>query len=74
MVSAAVAQESTGTISGAATDPSGAVVPQAEIIVTNVQTGVARNGHSNSGGLFVLTNLAVGNYTLTAKATRFQKV
>ena len=72
MVSAAVAQESTGTISGAATDPSGAVVPQAEIIVTNVQTGVERNVRSNSGGLFVLTNLAVGNYTLTAKATGFK--
>src|SRR6185312_1675977 len=72
MVSAAVAQESTGTISGAATDPSGAVVPQAEITVTNVQTGVERNVRSNSGGLFVLTNLAVGNYTLTAKATGFR--
>jgi hypothetical protein len=72
MVSAAIAQESTGTISGAATDPSGAVVPQAEITVTNVQTGVERKVSSSSSGLFVLTNLAVGNYTLTAKATGFK--
>jgi outer membrane receptor protein involved in Fe transport len=72
MVSAAIAQESTGTISGVATDPSGAVVAQAEITVTNVQTRVERNVRSNSDGLFVLTNLAVGNYTLTAKATGFK--
>ena len=72
MVSAAIAQESTGTISGTATDPSGAVVPQAEITVTNIQTGVERKISSNSSGLFVLTNLAVGNYTLTAKATGFK--
>jgi outer membrane receptor protein involved in Fe transport len=72
-LSATVAQESTGTISGTATDPSGAVVPQAEITVTNVQTGVARKGNSNTDGLFVLTNLTVGNYTLTAQARGFKK-
>jgi outer membrane receptor protein involved in Fe transport len=73
MLSAAYAQESTGTISGTVTDPSGAVVPQAEITVTNVLTGVARKGKSNLSGLFVVTNLAVGNYTLAAEANGFKK-
>ncbi len=73
MVSAALAQESTGSISGTVNDPSGAVVPQAEITVTNVQTGNVRKEHSNSAGLFVATNLAVGDYTVTAEARGFKK-
>jgi len=67
------AQESTGTISGTVTDPSGAVIPQASIVITNVQTGVVRKETTNSSGLFVVTNLAVGNYGLTAEAHGFKK-
>jgi outer membrane receptor protein involved in Fe transport len=67
------AQESTGTISGAVTDPSGASVPQAAIAVINVQTGIERHETSNTNGLFVVTNLPVGNYTLTAEAHGFKK-
>ncbi len=69
----AFAQESTGTISGSVVDPSGAVIPQAEITVTNVQTGVARKEKSNGSGLFVTTNLSVGNYTVVAEAQGFKK-
>jgi outer membrane receptor protein involved in Fe transport len=71
--SSALAQESTGTISGTVTDPSGALIPQADVTVTNVETGIARKEHSNSSGLFVVTNLSVGNYTLTAEAHGFKK-
>ncbi len=73
VLSAAFAQESTGAISGTVTDPSGALVPNAEIIVTNVQTGVVRKQTSNASGFFVVTNLAVGNYSLTAEAQGFKK-
>ena len=73
VVSAAFAQESTGAISGTVTDPSGALVPRAEITITNVQTGVARKETSNANGLFVVTNLPVGNYSLTAEAQGFKK-
>ena len=68
-----LAQESTGTISGTVTDPSGAVIPQAAIVIANVQTGVSRKEASNSSGLFVITNLPVGNYTLSAEASGFKK-
>jgi outer membrane receptor protein involved in Fe transport len=67
------AQESTGTISGSVTDPSGAVVPSAAITVTNTQTGVVRKETTNSSGFFVITNLAVGNYSLTAEASGFKR-
>ncbi len=73
VLSAAFAQESTGAISGTVTDPSGALVPQAAITITNVQTGVVRKETSNASGLFVVTNLAVGNYSLTAEAQGFKK-
>ena len=63
---AGIAQESTGTISGIVTDPSGAPVPQAAITITNSQTGVTRKETTNASGNFVATSLMVGNYDLTA--------
>lgn len=69
----AVAQESTGTISGTVTDPSGAVVPGANVSATNIQTGTVRREKSNGSGLFVITNLAVGNYSLAAEAPGFKR-
>jgi outer membrane receptor protein involved in Fe transport len=68
-----IAQESTGTISGVVTDPSGAPVPQAAITITNNQTGVVRRETSNSSGNFVATNLAVGDYGLSADAHGFKR-
>lgn len=68
----AVAQESTGTISGSVTDPSGAVVPNATVSVTQVETGTTRTTTSNASGLFVVTNLPVGNYSLSTAAHGFK--
>ncbi len=73
LLSAAVGQESTGSISGDVTDPSGAAVPHATIVVTSVQTGVARKVTSSAGGSFVVTNLSVGDYSLTTEAPGFKK-
>ncbi|MGH9620879.1 MAG: carboxypeptidase regulatory-like domain-containing protein [Bryobacteraceae bacterium] len=73
MLPVALAQESTGTISGTITDPSGASVPHATVTIANVQTGIQRTGKSNTRGLFVITNLPVGDYKLTAEAPGFKK-
>ena len=73
LLSAVIAQESTGTISGTVTDPSGGLVPQAGVTVTNVQTSVQRKEVTNSGGIFVITNLAVGDYRLTVEAQGFKR-
>src|SRR5512146_575083 len=61
------------TISGTATDASGAVVPNATITLTNIATGVVRQSTVNSVGAYRFVNIAAGNYTLSATATGFQK-
>lgn len=64
---------SSGTITGTATDPSGAVIPDAVITVVDLSTKVARATVTNKVGLYVLPNVPPGNYTLTATKSGFSK-
>ena len=64
-VTALLAQEITGNISGTVTDPSGSVIPSANVTATNTGTGVARTTQTTSAGVFFLNNLPVGNYRLS---------
>lgn len=68
----ATAQEA--TILGTVTDPSGAAVPNAAIVVTNNDTGVTRNLPTNGEGQYVAPDLAIGNYSVRATATGFKAV
>jgi Carboxypeptidase regulatory-like domain len=62
----------TGAISGVVQDPSGAVVPNAEVRVVNQQTGVlARTLTTDSNGAFAAQLLPVGVYTLSVKSSGF---
>ena len=61
------------TVNGTITDPSGAVVPNVALILTNTATNQQRNAVSNSDGAYRFGNLGIGNYTLAASAPRFQK-
>src|SRR5512135_1579195 len=61
------------TITGTASDSSGAVVPNANITLTNTATGVVRESTVNSVGAYRFGNVAAGTYTLTARAAGFQK-
>jgi len=67
------AQETRGTILGRVSDPSGAVIPGADIRVTNVATGVSAAARSNDIGNFVLPYLIPGTYNLTAELAGFKK-
>ena len=72
--SALHAQTISGTVSGTVRDPSGAVVPNATITVTNTdQNSIVFTGKSNSAGQYTVPFLAVGNYAVTAEAPGFQK-
>ncbi|HEY2934208.1 MAG TPA: TonB-dependent receptor [Acidobacteriota bacterium] len=60
------------TIIGTIKDPSGAVIPGAEVSVTNVATGVSRTTVTGDDGLFRVTNLIPGKYTVKATLTGFK--
>lgn len=62
-----------GTITGLVTDSSGAVVPNATVVVTNTGTGLTQTLHTNSDGIYAAEALPVGNYMVTVEATGFQK-
>src|SRR6202521_208866 len=59
------------TMSGTVTDTSGGVVPDANISVKNVATGIIRMAVTNGSGLFTVPNLQPGPYELTAAASGF---
>ena len=61
----------TGSILGVVTDPSGAVVPLAEVTVRNVDTNVARNVTSNDAGRYEVVALQPGQYDVRAVKTGF---
>ena len=65
------AQEFRGTISGAVTDPSGAVIPGARIVVKESRTGRART-KSDAAGQYVVPFLLPGDYAITATAQGFE--
>ena len=62
----------TGQIVGTAKDPSGAVVPNAEIEVTDVGTANRQTGKSGPDGGFVFPNLQPGHYRILATAPGFE--
>jgi hypothetical protein len=71
---AAIAQVTSGTISGEVKDPSGAMIPNANITVNAPAIGVTRNTTSNDDGLFVVPNLPPGTYNITVEAQGFKKL
>src|SRR5690348_4928677 len=64
------AQSST-SLRGHITDASGAVIPQAEVRLTQVSTATSRSGKSNAEGLYEFPQLQPGTYSLTVAAPGF---
>ena len=67
------AQKDTGTIAGTVTDPSGAVVPGAKVVVKDVDRGGAFTTQTNQSGEYVASPLMVGHYTVTVEHSGFKK-
>ena len=61
-----------GSIQGTITDPSGAAVPQAIIVVKGTDTGEIKTLKSDSAGFYSVGPLIPGNYTVTTTASGFQ--
>jgi hypothetical protein len=67
----AMAQTYRGAINGTVTDPSGAVVPSAQVKATNKATGIEHATLSTSDGQFAFQDLPVGTYTVVVSAQGF---
>ncbi len=65
-------QAANATLTGTITDPNGAVVSGASITATQKSTGVKRETVSNENGLYVLSNMAPGDYELRVEAKGFK--
>ncbi len=68
-----VAQKTSGTLRGVVTDPSGAVLANVPVVVTNTETGVERTVTTNTQGEYVAPELTVGTYKVTVKAPNFKE-
>ncbi|MDW8130628.1 MAG: TonB-dependent receptor [Bryobacterales bacterium] len=68
----ASAQETRGTILGRITDPSGAVIPNVTVRVTNLATNVTFTTRSNNEGIYEIPYLLPGSYRLVAEMPGFR--
>ena len=68
----AFAQLTTADIVGTVTDATGAVIPNAQITVLNLDTHQQRNITSNASGEYQVTTLPVGRYSVTVKVLGFK--
>src|SRR5215469_17116167 len=68
------AQAPTGVISGFVTDPSGARIRAASIVVANEETGLRRTLLTSDAGEYVAPALIPGLYQVTAEAEGFKKI
>lgn len=69
----ALAQETSGSILGTVTDPSGAVIPRAEVVVTNRQTSNQQTTATTGAGIFNFPNLPIGDYDLKVSKEGFKQ-
>ena len=60
------------TIVGTVTDPSGSVVANVKITLTNTDTGIAKVTSTNDAGQYVGVNLHIGHYNVKAEAAGFK--
>jgi len=66
-------QTGSGQIAGAVTDSNGAVVPEANITVIQIETGAKRTLTSSSDGNYSIPNLPIGTYRLQITKTGFKE-
>jgi hypothetical protein len=68
----ALAQRFTATVRGTVTDPTHAVIAGATVTVKGEDTGLTRSVKTNEAGLYSVTDLPVGSYTVTVEHAGFK--
>ncbi|HSO75957.1 MAG TPA: carboxypeptidase regulatory-like domain-containing protein, partial [Blastocatellia bacterium] len=66
-----LAQNPTGSIRGTVTDQQGAVIPNANVTVTNKATGDSRKVSTGDDGIYALENLLPADYEIKVEAAGF---
>src|SRR5215475_5314763 len=61
-----------GTVLGTITDPTGAVVPKAEVQLLNTETNATATQTTNDDGGYVFPNVTPGTYRITVKMAGFR--
>lgn len=72
-ISLAMAQTTTARMVGTVRDRTGAVLPKVEVTVRNIDTNSTRTAPANEVGDYVVTNLTVGRYEVSAEHAGFKK-
>jgi hypothetical protein len=66
-------QATTANVVGTVSDPSGGIVPAANVTITNRQTGQARTAQTDAQGNYEFRFLQTGEYSIAVEKTGFQK-
>ena len=61
-----------GDVTGTVTDPTGAIIPGAAVILSNVNTNTSQSTITNAQGSFRFAFIAPGPYQINVSATGFQ--
>jgi hypothetical protein len=65
--------QDTAQLTGTVTDPSGAAVPNAQVVITSEGQGTAHSATANSSGDYLFSALPVGRYDMAVSASGFKK-
>jgi hypothetical protein len=72
LVPTAEAQVLYGSVVGAVQDPSGAVVPNAQVTITNRETGQTREGNTDAQGNYTINSVLPGRYDVKVSSAGFR--
>src|SRR4029450_8895645 len=72
LATSALAQVDTGTITGTVTDPSGAVLAVASVILTHEESKASRTILTNEVGYYAAPNLHAASYSIRAELSGFK--
>src|SRR3954454_10242334 len=67
------AQQATAALNGTIRDTAGSIVPDVQLTLANVATGIERKTLCNSAGNYVFLNIPPGSYVLQASKTGFSE-
>jgi len=68
-----LAQTGQGTVTGTVTDLSQAIVPKADVTLTNKATGVATKGQSSDVGIYYFGAVPIGDYRIVVAKQGFEE-